>query len=511
MVQTHAFISYVRENRDDVDRLAEDLRIAGVKVWLDRNDIMPGQYWKEAINEAIQQGAFFIACYSKELNERQEAYVHGELRLAIDRLRLMPKNRVWFIPVLLSLTEIPAHSISDHETLRDINAVRLDQDWEKGLSSILRAMKLDDPAHRRALHLIDLIRYHPAERDYAVSQLRQMDVSSDAVPFLIEVFGDHETEARWYATVALGNIGLAAAKAVPALIKVLGDSDAGSRQRAADALGQIGPAAVEAVPALIKVLSDADARVRQCAADALGRIGPAAVEAVSALIKALSDADEETRQRGAEALGRIGPAAVEAVPMLIKVLEDASWREESTGIAAARALGDIGPAAAEAVPALAAALSDWDRSWLRAPTATALGNIGSAAVPALTKELLSPYSQEAELMAAADALRRIGSAAAETVPALIVALGKGNRKARLLAVDVLGDIGPAAAEAVPALAAALRDWDRYWLRPPAAIALGKIGSAAVPTLTDALRHDDPEVRQLAAEALGRIGSAAVSN
>src|ERR1700730_6259118 len=52
------------------------------------------------------------------------------------------------------------YSISDHETLKDINAVILYEDWEEGLTKILRAMKLDDPDHRRTLHLIDLIRYH---------------------------------------------------------------------------------------------------------------------------------------------------------------------------------------------------------------------------------------------------------------------------------------------------------------------------------------------------------------
>ena len=140
LVQPHAFISYVRENKDLVDRLASALQAHGVKTWLDRNDIMPGQYWKEAINEAIQKGGFFIACFSKELNGRLETYMHGELRLAMDRLRNMPKNRVWFIPVLLNSTEIPSHSISDHETLKDINAVLLYEDWNRGVEKILQAM-----------------------------------------------------------------------------------------------------------------------------------------------------------------------------------------------------------------------------------------------------------------------------------------------------------------------------------------------------------------------------------
>ena len=45
----HVFISYVRENKEQVDRLCQDLETHGVKVWLDRNDIKPGARWKDAI------------------------------------------------------------------------------------------------------------------------------------------------------------------------------------------------------------------------------------------------------------------------------------------------------------------------------------------------------------------------------------------------------------------------------------------------------------------------------
>jgi hypothetical protein len=141
----HAFISYVHENTAIVDRLADYLRKAGVVVWLDRDDLVLGQRWKDVINKAIKEGAFFIACFSKELNDKGETYMHAELRLAIDRLRNMPNNRVWFIPVLLNETDIPSHAISDHETLKDINSVRLFEDWDSGVKKILRAMKLDDP------------------------------------------------------------------------------------------------------------------------------------------------------------------------------------------------------------------------------------------------------------------------------------------------------------------------------------------------------------------------------
>ena len=350
MAQAYAFISYVRENRDIVDRLAEDLRASGVEVWLDRNDIMPGQFWKSAIREAIQNGAFFIACFSKELNERQETYMHGELRLAIDRLRSMPNNRVWFIPVLINPTEIPSHSISDYETLKDINAAMIFEDWNTGLTKILQAMRLDDPDYRRVLHLIGLIKYHPAERGYAIEKLANtvppMSIraaAAEAIPLLTEALRDDILRRR--AVDALGRIGPAAAETVPLLTEALRDADEPVRRRAAEALGQIGPAAI---PALTEALRDADEAVRVGAARALGKIclgkiGSAAAEVVPALTEALrDDPDRDVRWRAAYSLGLIGPAAAKAIPVLTEALRDA---DEAIRRAAAEALGKIGPAA----------------------------------------------------------------------------------------------------------------------------------------------------------------------
>src|ERR1700731_2231580 len=50
----HVFISYVRENKDVVDRLEAELSSRGVRVWLDRNNIEPGARWPDAIKNAIR-------------------------------------------------------------------------------------------------------------------------------------------------------------------------------------------------------------------------------------------------------------------------------------------------------------------------------------------------------------------------------------------------------------------------------------------------------------------------
>lgn len=60
MEQKHVFISYVRENSEEVQRLCDELSKRGVKVWLDRNDIPGGARWKQAIRRAISTGTMLF-------------------------------------------------------------------------------------------------------------------------------------------------------------------------------------------------------------------------------------------------------------------------------------------------------------------------------------------------------------------------------------------------------------------------------------------------------------------
>ena len=138
-----AFISYVRENIEMVDRLCQELKSHGIEVWLDRNDIDPGLRWKQEIRRAIQDGAFFIACFSEEYNNRDKTYMNEELTLAIEELRQRPTDRIWFIPVKLNDCEIPDRDIGPGETLREIEYVKLYEDWD---SSIQRILKVIQPA-----------------------------------------------------------------------------------------------------------------------------------------------------------------------------------------------------------------------------------------------------------------------------------------------------------------------------------------------------------------------------
>jgi hypothetical protein len=136
----HAFISYVRENADQVDRLVLDLYRHGVDTWTDQR-ILPGQRWETAIRGAIRGGVAFLACFSPEAVSRTRSYMYEEITVAIEALREMPQDRNWFLPVLLSECEVPAHDIGAGQTLSAIQWVAMFPDWDAGLTGIVKAIR----------------------------------------------------------------------------------------------------------------------------------------------------------------------------------------------------------------------------------------------------------------------------------------------------------------------------------------------------------------------------------
>jgi len=136
----HVFISYCHENKDVVDKLCHTLISNGVSVWLDRDNLVPGTPWKQAIQQAIHHGDFFLACFSKEYNARDKTFMEEELSIAIEKLQQKPIDKIWFIPVKLNECEIPSISIGEGETLQDLQYVNLYEDWDTGIEQILNIM-----------------------------------------------------------------------------------------------------------------------------------------------------------------------------------------------------------------------------------------------------------------------------------------------------------------------------------------------------------------------------------
>jgi len=143
-VVRHAFISYVREDSQHVDRLQRRLEDAGVQVWRDTVNLWPGEDWRAKIRQAIEDDALvFIACFSVVSLARPKSYQNEELNLGIEQLRLRHPDDPWLIPVRFDECDIPDRDIGGGRTLRSIQCADLfgDQANEgitRLVSSVLR-------------------------------------------------------------------------------------------------------------------------------------------------------------------------------------------------------------------------------------------------------------------------------------------------------------------------------------------------------------------------------------
>ncbi len=142
----HAFISYVREDSDDVDQLQRVLEVAGIRVWRDTVDLWPGEDWRARIRHAITGNALaFIACFSSRSLGREVSYQNEELALAIEQLRLRRPDVPWLIPVRFDDCRIPDLDIGGGRTLASIQRVdvfreRFDEGAARLAAAVLRIL-----------------------------------------------------------------------------------------------------------------------------------------------------------------------------------------------------------------------------------------------------------------------------------------------------------------------------------------------------------------------------------
>jgi HEAT repeat protein len=331
-----------------------------------------------------------------------------------------------------------------------------------------------------AEQLLPLVSRHLADADPSVvlPALHSLaDMGADAVPFLTKALG--APGSRYWATVALAEMGPAAAPAVPQLTELARDAELDERLQAIHALASIGEAAAAAAPVLAEALECNEPILRVSAAYALGRIKAAAAD--EALARVAGDDNALLAEVAAWARARIHPDDPSIVATALERLRAGLKADEpATRAASVTGLSDLAPsldatARRQLADALAGTLGDPDDSVsLRA--GGALVQLGGAAIDAL-KNLLSD-------------------------PAM-----------RPRALEVLAAIGTPAATALPELEAALADTDPV-VRSEAAFALASLGpdgAAVTAKLTDLLAEEQPaEVRYTAAYALGRVGSGAAA-
>lgn len=87
-------------------QLYRDLGAAGFAPWLDQEDILPGQSWERAINQAMHESEFVILCLS-QTSIAKTGYVQTEMKAALELLSQYADDVIYLIPARLDNCPIP--------------------------------------------------------------------------------------------------------------------------------------------------------------------------------------------------------------------------------------------------------------------------------------------------------------------------------------------------------------------------------------------------------------------
>jgi mono/diheme cytochrome c family protein len=118
------FFSYSREDSEFALRLAQDLKSAGVPVWLDRLDISPGKRWDRETQQALERCPRVVIILTP--SSVQSDNVMDEVSFAMDEGKLL-------VPVLLKDCRVPLR-------LRRLQYVDFRKEYNGAVSDLFRAL-----------------------------------------------------------------------------------------------------------------------------------------------------------------------------------------------------------------------------------------------------------------------------------------------------------------------------------------------------------------------------------
>lgn len=100
------FLCHSSADKPAVRELYRRLKADGILPWLDEEDLLPGQDWRDEIPAAVKRCDIVVVCLSKS-SVTKAGYVQKEIRYALDVADEQPENTIYLIPLKLEECEIP--------------------------------------------------------------------------------------------------------------------------------------------------------------------------------------------------------------------------------------------------------------------------------------------------------------------------------------------------------------------------------------------------------------------
>jgi hypothetical protein len=166
------FLSYAREDRGKVESLYQKLSDAGFNPWMDTKGILPGENWKLAIQKAIQDSDFFLACLSAN-SVSKRGFVQREIRDALNIWQEKLDSDIYLIPVRLEDCKVT-------ESLSDFQWVNLFE--EDGWARLVKAIQV---GMERRTELTKLEQYDTLKKPSQTSRV-EIALRGDLSGFTLE-------------------------------------------------------------------------------------------------------------------------------------------------------------------------------------------------------------------------------------------------------------------------------------------------------------------------------------
>ena len=100
------FLCHASGDKPVVRALYHRLQEDGFQPWLDEEDLVPGQKWRDQIPKAVRAADVVLVCLSRR-SINKEGYVQKEIQFALDVADEKPENTIFLIPVKFEECEVP--------------------------------------------------------------------------------------------------------------------------------------------------------------------------------------------------------------------------------------------------------------------------------------------------------------------------------------------------------------------------------------------------------------------
>jgi TIR domain/Protein of unknown function (DUF3298) len=166
------FLSYASPDRHRVTPFYEDLISKGFNVWMDSQNLKPGQNWQFEIELALTKAAFVVIFISQNSYDRR-GFCQREIKLALEKMSEKLIDDIYIIPVLLD------DEIHLPPELKNIQSIRAsDPNCKQGIASALE----------HQLNRLDMKRLRIQKRGEILWTKRKINESVDGTPgYLVEL------------------------------------------------------------------------------------------------------------------------------------------------------------------------------------------------------------------------------------------------------------------------------------------------------------------------------------